>query len=130
MASFTPDWSRTVCERLDALFERADAGFSRSLPERLEPGVVGDMLWEADAETFAERYPDSGIVESYGSGWPAPCIDYWVYVDLETRRATLSTEGWSADDPEIELSGDGTTDADRLADALAKILRMDHSTAG
>ena len=28
---------------------------------------------------FAERYPDSGIVESYGTQWPdVTCIDFWV----------------------------------------------------
>lgn len=87
-------------------------------------GVIGDMLWEADAVQFAERYPDSGIIESYGDLWPAPCIDYWVYVDTRERLAALSTEGWSFDNQQIPLSGYGPADADRLYGHLARILQQ------
>lgn len=114
-----------VCRRLDALFDSTQAGFSRSAPGEPMTGVVGDMLWEADPDLFAEHYPDSGIIESYGDQWPAPCIDYWVYVDVETRLATLSTEGWSVDRQEIALSGDGVEDANRLHGHLARILQRD-----
>ncbi len=123
-SAFAPQWSAIVCGRLDALFESADAGFSRSLPQQPVTGLVGDMLWEADSLRFTERYPDSGIVESYGPQWPAPCIDYWVYVDVESRRATLSTEGWSTELQEIELSGTGAEDANRIGEVLAGILRV------
>lgn len=122
---FEPEWSAIVCRRLDAVFDATNAGFSRTSPEQPMIGVVDDMLWEANPIRFAERYPDSGIVESYGDQWPAPCIDYWVYVDVETRLATLSTEGWSVDRQEITLSGIGDEDADRLHEHLARILQRD-----
>lgn len=88
-------------------------------------GEVGDMLWEADPLRFVERYPDSWIVESYGSQWPAPCIDYWVYVDVEARRARLSIEGWTVDQEEVALSGNGVEDAQRLRAVLAGALKVD-----
>lgn len=119
---FEPEWTAIVCRRLDALFGSVDAGFTRHSPQQPETGLVGDMLWEADALRFAERFPGSGIEESYGPQWPAPCIDYWVYVDVASREARLSTEGWSAEAQVIELSGDGAADGDRLAEALAGIL--------
>jgi len=122
---FESEWSAIVCRRLDALFESTNAGFARSSPAHLMTGVVDDMLWEANPIPFAERYPDSGIVESYGDQWPAPCIDYWVYVDVQSRLATLSTEGWSVDNQEIALSGIGAEDADRLHEPLARILQQD-----
>ena len=90
--------------------------------ESVEMGVGGSIPFVA---AFAERYPDSGIIESYGDQWPAPCIDYWVYVDVETRLATLSNEGWSVDRQEIALSGDGVEDANRLHEHLARILQRD-----
>lgn len=123
--AFDPDWSQIVCGRLGTVFESADAGFIRSLPKRSQAGTVDDMLWEADPKRFAERYPDSGIVESYGPQWPPHCIDYWIYVDVESRRATLSTEGMVAEPSEIELSGNGVQDANRLGMALDQILGTD-----
>lgn len=70
---------------------------------------------EADLILFAEPEPDSGIVESYGDQWPVPCIDYWVYIDVKARSATLSTEGWIVEPRAgIVLSGDGGEDAERL----------------
>ncbi len=55
-----------------------------------------DMLWEADPLRFAERYPDSGVVESYGPQWPAPCIDYSVETGTMTRTGcTRSWPGYS-----------------------------------
>ncbi|WP_149814477.1 hypothetical protein [Serinicoccus marinus] len=122
---FEPEWSPIVCHRLDSLFTSTNAGFSRSSPTQPVIGVVGDMLWEADPIQFAELYPDSGIVESYGDQWPAPCIDYWVYIDVEARLATLSTEGWSHSNQEIALTGKGSEDADRLHEHLARILQQD-----
>lgn len=122
---FEPEWSAIVCRRLDPLFSSTDAGFSRSAPAEPTTGVVDDMLWEADPIRFAERYPDSGIIESYGDQWPAPCIDYWVYVDVESRVATLSTEGWAFDNQQIPLSGTGAEDAERLHERLARILQQD-----
>ncbi|WP_323099172.1 hypothetical protein [Intrasporangium sp. YIM S08009] len=121
---FDDDWSATVCAALDSLFLGASAGFSRSSPGQPRDGVVSDMLWEADPLRFAERYPDSGVVESYGAGWPPPCIDYWVYVDVPTRLAMLSTEGWTGDHRPVELSGRGAVDARRLAAALGEILSV------
>lgn len=125
MGGFEPEWSAIVCRRLDTLFDSTCAGFSRSSPAQPVTGVVGDMLWEADPIRFAERYPDSEIVDSYGDQWPPPCIDYWVYIDVDARLATLSTEGWSHDDQEIALSGKALEDADRMHEHLAPILQRD-----
>lgn len=122
---FESEWSTIVCRRLDALFDSTNAGFTRSSPEQPMPGVVDDMFWEANPIRFAERYPGSGIVESYGDQWPAPCIDYWIYVDVHAGVATLSTEGWSVDRQEVRLSGIGDEDADRLHQRLARILERD-----
>ena len=124
MVRFEGEWSSVVCRRLDALFESAHAGFVRSVPAEPVAGVVDAMLWEADAVRFAERYPDSGIIESYGDQWPAPCIDWWVYVDAGAGRAEISTEGWSDENQVIELSGHAAQDADRLAEILAGRLRL------
>ena len=121
---FDDDWSAAVCAVLDALFLRTAAGFSRTAPARPRPGVVEDLLWEADPVRFAERYPESGVVESYGGQWPPTCIDYWVYVDAPTRRAVLSTEGWGVEPPTVELTGRGALDAARLASVLGKILSV------
>ena len=81
------------------------------------------MLWEADPQRFAQRYPDSGIQESYW-GWPQPCIDYWVYVDEPTRLALISTEGWTGGRHEIPLTGRGVEDARRISEVLGAILRV------
>ena len=122
--AFDPDWSAVVCGRLEALFESTDAGFSRTLPREPVSGLVENLLWEADPLRFVERFPDSGVVESYGDQWPAPCIDYWVYVDEGSRTATLSVEGWSFACEEIALSGDGLRDAERLHRAMAAFLQQ------
>ncbi|GAB3821130.1 hypothetical protein GCM10028820_28740 [Tessaracoccus terricola] len=114
-----------MCERLDTVFESGGAGFARSLPRQPQSGTAEDMLWETTPEKFLERYPDSGIVESYGPQSPPMCIDFWIYLDVESRRATLSTEGLGAGTPEVELSGDGFEDANRLEKVVAQALRAE-----
>ena len=65
------------------VFDAADVGFVRQIQVRRSgesafaslsemTGIAEEvaLLWEADPELFAERYPDSGIVESYGEQWP------------------------------------------------------------
>lgn len=72
---------------------------------------VCDPVFEAAPHRFAERYPDSGIVASYGDGWPGVHrIDYWVYIEAEARQARLSVEGWNPGFLIVPLSGDGTQD--------------------
>jgi hypothetical protein len=121
---FDDDWTVAVCAVLDALFLGASAGFSRTARAQPRPGVVEDLLWEADPVLFAERYPESGVVASYGGQWPPTCIDFWVYVDAPTRRAVLSTEGEGAQPPPVELTGRGGVDAARLAAVLGEILSV------
>jgi hypothetical protein len=77
-------------------------------------------------QRFADRFPDSGIVESYGAdSWPGvTCIDYWVYVDGDARRARISVEGWHVDEPLIPLSGDGRRDGLAIGTVMARILRV------
>ncbi|MCE1177718.1 MAG: hypothetical protein LWW86_01600 [Micrococcales bacterium] len=122
---FDDNWMATVCERLDAVFAAADAGFSRSAPQDPAPARLEPMLWETDAGSFLARYPDSGIRASYGEQWPPPCIDYWVEVTEASTHAVLSVEGWSAQIDPIPLTGAGEEDAVHIADALATVLGVD-----
>lgn len=58
----------------------AEVGFVRQAQYADEAHqVVAALLWEADPIKFAARYPDSGIVETYGEdAWSGVhCIDYW-----------------------------------------------------
>ncbi len=110
-------WAADVCAACDPVFEAADVGFTQN---QRGPSA---FLWEADPERFAARYPDSGIVESYGSGWSsAPCIDYWIYVETDRGQARLSVEGWNLVGLVVELSGNGELDGAALADVFARIL--------
>ncbi len=115
-------WRDAVRDACEPVFASADVGFvwNRATFDAVQP----TLLWEADPERFAARYPDSGIERSYGEQWPPPCIDYWVYVDPETMVARLSVEGWSVSEHIVELSGDGRTDGQLLATAFAAILRV------
>ena len=118
---FDAEWVETVRGRCDRVFQAADVGFVAQVMTS-ETGPA--LLWEADPKRFVERYPDSGVVESYGSSWPAPCLDYWVYVDVDRGRARLSTEGWNVHDIEVELSGEGHSDAETIVREFARILRV------
>ena len=121
---FDDDWSATVCSVLDRLFQNASAGFSRTAPKQPQNGFVEDMLWEADPLRFAERYPNSAVIDSYGGQWPPPCIDYWIYIDGPARRALISTEGWSAEQQAVDLTGHGDDDAQRIGEVLGGILSV------
>lgn len=122
MGRFDDDWQLVVCARLDPLFSAADSGFTRSTAA--VAGELTDMLWETDPHSFAARYPDSGIEESYGPGWPPPCIDFWIYVDAAKHLATLSTEGLHARFDEIPLTGRSAVDAQTLSDVVASALDL------
>ena len=97
----------------------------RQVHEEPRRGVTA-LLWEADPHLFEERYPDSGIAESYGDQWPAHCIDFWVYVDGRKRRARTSTEGWGPDQDvdALPLTGDGLKDGLAIGAVMARILRV------
>jgi hypothetical protein len=121
---FDRQWAVDVCAVCDPVFSAADVGFVRQpLPDYVSD-VAPALLWEADPLRFAERYPDSGVVRSYGDQWPPPCIDYWVYVDAETGKARLSVEGWSLGQLPMDLTGDGARDGVALAEEFARILRV------
>lgn len=108
----------------DPVFEAADVGFERQITYGPTRDTVAGVLWEADPAQFAARYPDSGIVESYGPDqWPdVTCIDWWVTVDSTTQRVRISVEGWNLPDLWIDLSGNGTQDGCELADVFARLL--------
>ena len=119
-------WAEAVCGICDPVFAAADVGFKRRVRAEPRRGIVS-LLWEADPERFAARYPESGIVESYGDQWPqVTCIDFWVYVDGPARQARTSTEGWSSDqdEPALALTGDGARDGLLIAAVMAGILRV------
>jgi hypothetical protein len=115
-------WAEFVCSICDPICDSAAVGFARQIHEDPDRGVTA-VLWEADPRRFAERYADSGIVESYGPDqWPPPCIDYWVYVDAETRQARFSLEGPGPDDDVLTLTGDGHEDGLAIGHVLARVL--------
>lgn len=119
---FDDDWMAVVCGRLDRVFEEANAGFVRSAPQGAPGGPVDSLLWEADAESFLARYPDSGIREAYGDQWPPPCIDHWVYVSPTSTQADLSLEGCDPEFTSLPITGNADEDSDRIAHAIAKAL--------
>jgi hypothetical protein len=84
------------------VFAAAEVGFVRQIQPGAETSSrVGAILGEADPASFAAKYPDSGIVESYGQDqWAGlGCIDYWLYVDAREGVCRLNVEGWNL--PEI-----------------------------
>ena len=113
-------WRDAVRNACEPVFMSADVGFvwNQTNFDAERP----TLLWEADPERFAARYPHSGIEHAYGDEWPPHCIDYWVYVDPVAMVAQLSVEGWSGRDPTLGLSGDGPSDGQLLAAAFAAIL--------
>jgi hypothetical protein len=114
-----------LCRRSgDPIFESADVGFVRQI--QTDPGgEVGALLWEAEPDRFAARYPDSRIIESYGQEyWPPGCIDYWVYVEAKSRQVRLSVEGWHGPDQILDVTGDGIHDGLAIGEAFAHILRV------
>ena len=117
------EWVQGVCDCCDPIFDAANVGFTRQI-SFAEDGVVNSLLWEADPARFAARYPDSGIVESYGEEqWPrVHCIDFWVYVEHENHQCRLSIEGWNLPDLVLPFTGSRARDACGLADTFARIL--------
>jgi hypothetical protein len=115
-------WIEAVCARCDPVFAAADVGFIRQIQKSSEGAA---LLWEADPQLFAARYPDSGIIESYGRDqWATvPCIDYWVYLDDGSSHARLSVDGWPNPEP-VLLTGDGAIDGLAIGTAMAQILRV------
>ena len=59
-----PTWHDAVREACEPVFASADVGFvwNQATFDAAQP----TLLWEADPERFAARYPDSGIERSYG----------------------------------------------------------------
>jgi hypothetical protein len=122
---FDRRWVEAVCLVCDRVFESADVGFTRQVSMDASVGFVMSLLWEADPIRFAARYPDSHIIESYGvEQWPAYCIDYWIYVEANTRQARLSVEGWKLSEQTVDLTGDGASDGITLGAIMAGILRV------
>ncbi|MEZ0579033.1 hypothetical protein [Nocardioides sp. MH1] len=130
MTDLDQAWVEAVCAACDPVFDAANVGFLRQV-QHAEDGTVGAVLWEADPRRFAERYPDSGIVEAYGAEqWSGvPCIDYWVYVDHVARTARVSVEGWNLPEVRLPLRGD-LLDATALADLFARILGVPSPRTG
>jgi hypothetical protein len=124
VATLDQGWADAVCSVCDPVFESADVGFVRQV-QRDRRGRIDALLWEADPRRFAQRYPDSGIINSYGlDQWPPYCIDYWVYVDADAYRARINVEGWNFGEEVLDLSGDGRLDGIRIGDAMARILKV------
>lgn len=119
---FDEAWAQRAKRACDPVFDAAGVGFVDQVG--VTDNRVTFLLWEADPLLFAARFPDSGIEESYGDQWPAPCIDYWVYLEenLPTQQCRISCEGWSLPDEYVELAGDGRLDGATLASIFPRIL--------
>jgi hypothetical protein len=127
MHQFDRSWTEGVCRVCDPVFGAADVGFARQIHEEPRRGITA-LLWEADPQMFAERYPESGIVESYGTGWSGvTCIDFWVYLDAADGTASTSTEGWTSDHEvrDLPLTGIGILDGRAIGAVMARILQVD-----
>ena len=125
MADFDAAWGDEVARLCDPVFDAADVGFVRQVMYSDDGRTrVEALLWEADPTRFAERYPDSGIVETYGTDqWPGVhCIDFWAYVEHEARRCRLSAEGWNLPELYLPLQGFAAADGAAIADTFARIL--------
>lgn len=118
-------WADEVAQACDPIFEAADVGFVRQVTyANDDKHEVISLLWEADPQRFADRYPDSGIVETYGEDqWQrVHCIDYWLNLDQPNRRCSLSAEGWNLPELWLDLRGVGAWDGPAIADTFARIL--------
>jgi hypothetical protein len=108
-------WLERVRAWCDPVFDEADCGFVWN-------GQSDALLWEADPARFAARYPDSGIVESYGGQWGGVhCIDFWAYLD-KADFARISVEGWNLPELFVEVRGHPDLDGSGLARVFAMIL--------
>ena len=126
MSRLDQRWADEVCRLCDPVFEAADVGFVGQVqyggPANRR---VDAMLWEADPKQVAARYPDSGVVDSYGDQWPdVSCIDYWVHVDHHKRQCRLSIEGWNVPQLLVNMTGEGLLDGAAIAGTFARILAV------
>ena len=115
-------WCEAVVPHFQPLFDAIDCdGVFHVIPDPPQA-----LLWEADPQAFAARYPDSGVVESYGDQWPAPCLDYWLYLtDSSAGMIGISWEGWDSPSVDVPITGDGERDGAALAARLRRYLRLD-----
>jgi hypothetical protein len=133
MTAFDGDWAAEVCSRCDPVFAAAEVGFVRQIQSGAETsGRVGAILWEADPASFAAKYPDSGIVESYGQDqWAGlGCIDFWLYVDAREGVCRLNVEGWNLPEILVRASGHGAMDGMQVAAVFARILGIRWPVSG
>ena len=114
-------WQDAVRAACEPMFLSCGAGFEWNESVHFDPQSPS-LLWEADPERFAERFPDSEIEGSYASAWPPHCIDYWIYVDPRQMTATLSPEGWNMHDETLPITGDGARDGRLICAWFARVL--------
>ena len=125
MTALDSQWAEEFCRLCDPVFEAAAVGFTRQVLHSDDEGAtVSALLWEANPTRFAEKYPDSGVIESYGAEqWSeVTCIDYWVYLDHDKNQCRLSVEGWNLPELILNLSGYSSMDGFHIADVFARIL--------
>lgn len=119
-------WFDAVFRWCDPVFKHADVGFEGRSVAGGSGNTVDAFLWEAQPRRFVARYPDSGLIESYGEEqWAGvPCIDYWIYVEPDHRRCRVSVEGWNLTEFCVETTGNGNRDGVHLASLVARILQV------
>lgn len=124
MPALDAQWAEELALLCDPVFESADVGFRRQILHADEQGeIVIALLWEADPARFVKKYPDSGVIESYGDQWPAVgCIDFWVYLDGDKGQCRLNVEGWNLPELILDVSGHSGLDGVGIGSVFARIL--------
>ena len=124
MPALDAQWAEEPALLCDPVFEPAGVGFRRQIQHADEQGeIVIALLWEADPARFAKKYPDSGVIESYGDRGPAVgCIDSWAYLDRDKGQWRVNVEGWNLPELILDVSGHSGLDGVALGAVFARIL--------
>jgi hypothetical protein len=118
--------------------ELAPYGFEFSTVQE-DDDAGTSVLFEADAESFVHTHPGLGIEESYGSGWPPPCLDLWVSFDRHGDPTQITFEvfdllAWTAsEDPELHdrlnTMDDPADHAAAVGEAVGRVLEQERTRA-
>ncbi|MDF8265597.1 hypothetical protein [Luteipulveratus flavus] len=124
MTYFDQAWIRAVKSRCDETLQRADVGFTAQ-DIHDEHGAVTAIMWQANPQRYAERYPDSAIVDSYGSQWPeVRDINCTLKLDESPHAVGLAIEGWGLPEVFVRVDQRGDRDGVQIANLLSRIFAV------